>query len=482
MENGTFFNSQDFFPHIGYNRGNQLVDPNVRREHGLPPVQRLPDLDDADARWANALSGESDWLDFETIVSTRADQIALAPGYLVREWEEGGRRYFHYEMDAPILGFWAYLSADWEVARDRWGDVDVEIYHDAKHPYNVERMIEGVKASLDYFTENFGPYQHRQVRILEFPRYARFAQSFPNTIPFSESIGFIARLDDPQDIDYVFYVTAHEVAHQWWGHQVVGGNVQGSTMLIETLAQYSALMVMKRAYGEEHMRKFLKYELDSYLRGRGGELVEELPLFRVENQPYIHYRKGSLVMYALQDAVGEERLNRALTDFVADMKFQDPPYTYTRDFLDYVEAVAPPEARAFIDDQFRKITLYDHRATEAVWEKRDDGKYVVRLKAESRKLRADGSGAEEPVPLEDWVDVGVFGPPGEGTPREGKVLAVERRKVTEPETVFELVVDEMPQRAGIDPFNKLIDRNPEDNLTQVSAAPADEGVSRIGRL
>jgi len=78
-----------------------------------------------------------------------------------------------------------------------------------------------MKKSLDYFTVNFSPYQHKQVRILEFPRYARFAQSFPNTIPFSESIGFIARVDKPDDVDYPFYVTAHEVAHQWW-YSLVG--------------------------------------------------------------------------------------------------------------------------------------------------------------------------------------------------------------------------------------------------------------------
>jgi hypothetical protein len=30
------------------------------------------------------------------------------------------------------------------------------------------------------------------------------------------------------------------------------------------------------------MRRFLKYELDAYLSGRGGELIEELPLKLVE--------------------------------------------------------------------------------------------------------------------------------------------------------------------------------------------------------
>ena len=60
------------------------------------------------------------------------------------------------------------------------------------------------------------------------------------------------------------------------------------------------------------MQRFMRYELDRYLLGRSTEQKKELPLARVENQDYIHYRKGSLVMYALADYIGEENLNRAL--------------------------------------------------------------------------------------------------------------------------------------------------------------------------
>ena len=60
-------------------------------------------------------------------------------------------------------------------------------------------MIRSVKASLDYFTRNFSRYQHRQLRIIEFPRYQMFAQSFPNTIPYSEGLGFIAKVDPKDD-------------------------------------------------------------------------------------------------------------------------------------------------------------------------------------------------------------------------------------------------------------------------------------------
>ncbi|MEO8218413.1 MAG: hypothetical protein ABI718_15130, partial [Acidobacteriota bacterium] len=209
VQNGTFFNSSTHFPHIGYQPFAELEDRNKRRKNGLGPVERLPKITDVAAQRNSEISNEADWITYDTTVSTIPGQIAIAPGYLQREWTANGRRYFHYRMDSPILDFFSYLSADWDIKRDRWRDVNIEIYFDRKHPYNVDRMIDGVKKSLDYFTANFGPYQHHQVRIIEFPRYARFAQSFPNTIPFSESIGFITRVKSDEDIDYVFYVTAH---------------------------------------------------------------------------------------------------------------------------------------------------------------------------------------------------------------------------------------------------------------------------------
>lgn len=472
VHNGTFINSFAYFPHLGYTRYNEIQDPSIRRKHDLPPIQRFAKVDDEEARRFNFLSQEADWVDFETVVSTSPDQIAIAPGYLQREWIEAGRRYFHYKMDAPILNFVAYLSARYEVRRDRWNDVTIEIYHHPTHTYNVDRMIHAVKRGLEYFTENFGPYQHRQVRIIEFPRYDTFAQSFPNTFPWSEQLGFIADLndDDEESIDYVFYVAAHELAHQWWAHQVVSGNVQGATFLVESMAQYSALMIMEKEYGRENMRKFLKYELDIYLRGRGGELIEELPLILVENQNYIHYRKGSLIMYALRDYLGEEVLNNAIARFVRDVKFQQPPYTNSLEFLSYVRDAAPDGFDGTLEDLFHTITLYDNRAKTATYRAREDGKYLVKVAVETRKFRADGQGVETEIPIDDWIDVAVFGEEGEGSPPEGKLLALERVRIDPSTTEIELVVDEEPRRAGIDPFNKLVDRNPEDNLKRITPA------------
>ncbi len=467
VENGTFFNN-DFMPSFGYNEGRQILDRNERRKRELGEVPRMAKLGDEATMQHTLFGDDAGWIEFETIVSTDADQIALAPGYLQREWNQDGRRFFHYKMDAPMVAFAAWLSARWEVKRDSWNGVAIEIYHHPAHHWNVDRMIEASKKSFDYFTEHFTPYQFRQMRILEFPRYAGFAQSFANTVPFSESIGFIADLREDDAIDYVFYVTAHEVAHQWWGHQVIGANQQGSTMLIEALAQYSALMVMEKEYGEEKMRRFLKYELDRYLSGRGSELIEELPLALVENQQYIHYRKGSMVFYALKDAIGEDTLNAVLKRFLQDKGFQSAPYTNTREFLTYLREGTDAKHHPLIEELFEKIVFYDNRVTTASAVKREDGKYIVTLELNTAKFEADGKGKESALPLGVDIDIGVFARPAGGEEKDETVLYLQKHRVDQASSTLEIVVDGEPYDAGVDPYNKLIDRVSDDNRRRVS--------------
>lgn len=468
--NGTFFNNMTF-PGIGYNASGELASNKARKKYGLLPKPRMAPVTDSLARMNTYISNDADWIRFETTVSTSADQIAIAPGYLQKEWTRDGRRYFQYKMDSPILNFYAYLSAAYQVKRDKWHDVNIEIYYQKGHEYNLDRMIKGVKKSLDYYTANFSPYQHRQVRILEFPRYASFAQSFPNTIPFSEAVGFIARVDDkdPEKIDVPFYITAHEVAHQWWAHQVIGGNVQGSVLMSETMSQYSALMVMEKEYGKQAMKKFLKYEMDKYLLGRTMENKKEVPLMLCENQGYIHYNKGSVIMYALRDYLGEERLNTALKAYIERYKFQEPPYTNAIEFVDYLRAATPDSLKYIIKDMFETITIYENYVKDLSYSATPDGKYQVSLTVGSAKFRADSLGKNTRVPVADYMDVGIFA--GINTKGGAKELLLQRIKMDKPEKTFTFVVNEKPLSAGIDPYHKLIDRAPDNNTWKFGSKP-----------
>ena len=469
VENGTFLDGE-YLPGLGYFEQKELDDDEVRRKHGLGPRDRARDLDDPAATANNYISHDADRIFFEATVSTSADQRAVAPGTLEREWVDGDRRYFHFVENRPIFHYLAFLSGRYAVEHDRWHGIALEVSHHPPHGWDVPSMFRGMRDSLAYYTKAFGPYQHPVLRIVEFPGYATFAESFSSTIPFSESIGFVAEVERgrPDAIDYPLYVTAHEVAHHWWGHQVLSADSQGMTVLVETLAQYSALMVMKHAYGPQVMRRFLRYELDRYLSGRSMERKKELPLLRVEDQGYIHYSKGSLVMYGLQDLVGESAVNEALREIVQEYGDRGPPYPTSRVLLAALRRHTPEQFQYYLTDQFEQITLYENRVVSAAAKRRDDGKYEVTLELETRKFQSDGLGAEHEVPVHDFIPVGAMD-------AKGEPLLIELRKIDGPRSTVTLVTDRLPARAGLDPINELIDRIPEDNLMPVTvdrATPA----------
>jgi hypothetical protein len=455
--NGTFLRSGEFAPQIGL-AAVFLLDERRRRAHGLVPLDQPPKASGSPYR-QNFVSPDSDLVRFAVTVSTSLDQIAVAPGYLQREWIEGGRKYFRYEMDRPILNFWAIVSARYAVVRDRWNDVELAVYHHPPHVQHVRRMLDATKLALAYCSSAFGPFQFRQLRILEFP-YGEFAQSFPDMVPFGEQMGFIVHPAALVAFDVVTSITAHEVAHQWWAHQVTPAAGPGANFLTETLAEYSALMVMERLRGKDRIRAFLKSNLDAYLQGRGQD-AKERPLARVERgQNYIAYKKGGIAMYALKEAIGETAVNRALARLVREHAFKSDPYPRPDDLIRLLRAEAGPRHQQLITDLFEKIVLWDYGVVSVKATATEDGKWLVQLKVRAGKLEAYEGGAEKEVPLDQDVDIGLF----TADPRtpgftSADVIVLERRRLKGGTHTIELVTGQRPTFAGIKPYLTLIQRN-----------------------
>jgi len=471
--NGTFLNN-NFFPSFGYSTQGELTSDKDRKKYDLPEKDySLPDQKD---KWGlnNLLfNDDADYITFEGTVSTTPDQIAIMPGYLQKEWEENGRRYFTYKMEGELDYFFNVSSARYDVFKEVWtgknGDkVNIEIFHHPSHTYNIDRFVKSVKRSLDYYTENFGPYQYRQMRIIEFPRYQGFAQSFPNTVPYSESIGWVGDFSDPNDLDYVFTITAHEVAHQWWGHQITPSATRGSNQISESMAEYSSLMVMKKEYGVDAMQKFLQEELDRYLRGRANESKFEKTLLDNDNQAYVWYQKGGLVLYALQDLIGEKNLNNGFKKYIDNAAFRPKaPFTTSNEWVAYIDSVTPDSLKYFIEDSFKNITLYSNKVTEASYRKKDDGTYEVSIEVESAKNYYDGNGKHlSSGKSANLLELAVF--ENDTINQQGmsikSPLIIEKKWVKPGKSSYTFITEKEPTKAGIDPYNKMIDRIPNDNL------------------
>jgi len=470
VENGTFFEGGAMLPVIGYQPSLQLVDPALRKEHELPPAPRMAKLEDARFYHQSSMGPDVNFIEFEATVSTSSDQTAITPGNLIREWQQDGRNYFYYQARSPMEYFISVMSGRFEKKTSHHNGVELEVFYHKTHDKNVERMLVALKDSLDYFSESFGPYPHQHARVIEFPGYANYAQSFPNTIAFSERIGFITDMTNEDEIDKIYYVIAHEMAHQWWGNQVSGANVQGSTMIVETLAQYSALMLFRKTYGEAKFRRIMKLELDRYLRGRTNEVKAEVPLMRVENQQYIHYNKGSVVMMALVDQLGETKVNQVLKKFVKQYRYQSSPYPTTLDLLRLFDEVATVEEQSLMHRLFAEINLYDLKAESASVEALSDGQYQVNLVVNAERLLSDSVGNEEKVELREQIDIGLF-VQDPNSPLLGNTetppVYLQKHRIRSGKNEIQLIVPNKPSFVGIDPYIKFIDRDSDDNILAI---------------
>lgn len=458
IANGSHF-THDLLPYVGYHAGFELMG-DERVEHGLPP-RATKAAGDAAARNTRPRHGE--WFDANIVIGTTEDQIAVAPGTLQRTWTQNGRRYFHYESDAPVKSVYGFMSASYAVRTTRWRDVQIEVLYHPKHAFNVDRILAGAKATIDYCSAHFAPYPYKTLRIAEIPRHAgeaARARAFPSLVGYSEDVGFLTRPEN--GVDYPFAVAAHEVAHQWWGAMFAPAEVEGRRVLYETFAHYTSLMVLEKTHGRAEVQRFLEPMMHRYLVGRQNRTGDEVPLLRSrEDQDYIHYDKGAVVLYALREFLGEERVNTALRSFLAKYSFRAaPPYPTTLDLYAELQAVTPAPMRSLLKDLFEDITIWDLR-TSRVTAEPVNGAWRVTMHVEAQKLKADGTGRDRRVAMNDLVDVAVFGEARAPVYRA-------RHRIRDGAQAITVTVPQKPKRAGVDPWYRLIDRQRRDNVAAVT--------------
>jgi ABC-2 type transport system permease protein len=456
VRNGSFFDRR-LLPFIGYQPGFEVAGDAERKRYGLPP-QPMPGPGDPAARRHYSRYRDGGRIHVETIVGTAADQIAVVPGVLRRSWTANGRRYFHYGTHVPETFGTAVFSARYAVAKGRWRDTSLEILHHPPHRANLDRMMSGMQAALDYYTTAFGPFPYPEMRIVEVPPYSFNGRAFPAALGLSEA-NFITRTG-PGVVDLTFFGTAHEVAHQWWGGQVRPAYAKGRGFVGESVANYSAMLVTEKVLGPAEARRVYDYQMNRYLQVR-GETGRDVPLLEVEDHPHVSYGKGAVALYTLREHIGAEAVNGALRRLLQKYGGSGPPYATSLDLYAELRAATPPSLHPLLTDLFETMTLWDVKTQSATSRRLPDGRYEVTLTVMAQKLRADGMGVETPTPMNDFVEVGVF------AAEKNEPLYLTRHRIRSGQQTLRIVVPREPSTAGLDPNGKLIERERGDNVVEI---------------
>lgn len=464
VPNGTFFTNYQFLPAVGYQEHRELDNAGDRKALGLPSRPAVPLLEDMAGR------RKTFWDQFTSLkatMGTSGSEIAFAPGEEVRSWKKGDRIYSSFATTAPVVNQYAFFSGNYKVREELWQDensgktVKLQIIHHPTHTANLDRMMKGMKASMDYFSREFGPYPYNSLRFIERASTDQGLQSTVINISYQENFSYFNPDADQRNVDFPFAIVAHEMAHQWWGNQLLTAHVEGSGILSESLAWYTAMGVAEEEFGPEYQERLVSILRQEYVTPKSKA---DVPLIR-GNEWFHNYRKGPLALYTLSKYVGREKINSALRNL---LEKQDslPGLPTSIDLYRELQAVTPDTLQYLAHDLFEVNTHWDLKTEKVTATEKSTGTWEVTLQLRSEKQEVDSEGLETDIPINDWIEIGIFAP-GKNDSEAGEILYREFHHLTSKTDTITVTVSKQPGFAGIDPYYLLNDWKMHDNVEEV---------------
>jgi hypothetical protein len=450
INNGSFIRISNYYPSLGYETGNEITSITERQLRGMKAQLPLKKIEEP-----TETPYDYGFINLDAIVSTESDQLVIGSGNLIDEWTAGDRSYFHYKTDRPIPFRFAFSSARYKIKRDTFKDISIEIFYDERHGVNVDQLITDTKKTMAYCESNFGSYPNKVIRFAEISAFAEgfAATSYPCVIYMKENGGFYNIVNKGNQEDIINTLAGHELSHQWWGcSQIDPEYREGGWILTETLAKYTELMMFRKAHGFEATLDIVRQNIDLYLSNRS--FSNETPLYKTTYKtPHLPYNKGMVIMYQLEQMLGEEKVNTALRSLLTAHAYPKSPPT-SEDLVEELYKVSSPGMKIAIDELFKQIIIYDSKVTGVKLTKVNNNEFQLKFEASVNKYRENGYGKRELL-VTDKIDVGII--------TDDNIIHNQSYEVKNGGVAGTARFTKKPLRIVIDPYLKTIDSFVKDN-------------------
>ncbi len=348
VNNGSFMRISNYYPTFGYQNDREIDNVEKRSEFDLGKASELKELESPQVF-------KNDFINLEMTISTEKSQTALGTGVLIKQWSENKRNYSVYSANTIPFRF-ALASAEYEHKFIQHKNITINVYYSKKHFENVEHLIENAKITLDYCIDNFGEYPFKTINFVEISAFTKgfAATAYPSAVFMTEDMIFHTNLEGDKKQDVINELAGHELSHLWWGNSQINPDyTEGATMLTETLAMYTEMMLYKKMHGHEKMKERLEIHQQIYDNEKG--LYDNQPLYKVKpGYTHIAYSKGAIAMVKLSELIGEQQVNQALKNFLENNQYPKKPTSL--DLLEEFYKVARDDStKSNIDKLFKQI-------------------------------------------------------------------------------------------------------------------------------
>ena len=407
-EEFSYFRFLRYLPWFGFLPHYQIQHPEMRAQYSLPELATKTLEQDMETHNGD-MSALLDWAQLTTKITTDAGQVAIAPGQLVSTSQQGERSTFEYQTHGPIRNLGHLVSTRLPKLTKQVQGVNLEVFYPENKEQYAERHMEAMVDTVKYGNRHFGQINSKDLRLMPISDFfPSTGYALPQTIFIGEDVGFHVDMDNADGFDHIYRRTAHEVAHQWWGHGLNGAPTEGEGVLVETLAKYTEMVLLRNKYGHDYVKRLIEYEQQRYYSGRGRSQVEELPLYRGD-ESHLIYSKGAVAMYALHQVLGEEAVNAALAKLVKHHFYPNVPAT-SLDLIRYLQEGKTQAQQALVQRWFVQIEMPDLAISQVHIEKVGEqyqSKVCIVNHSTSEQASSSPEEGREPLPAQytTWVSL-----------------------------------------------------------------------------
>ncbi len=310
--NGSFLGT-DILPYFGYDEKRE-VENNIDRLGNSLAIKksRMAGHNESFSRGNVVQSDQADKLSWNIVISTSGEQQAVCPGSLIKSWKKSNKNYFQYKSGKPGFLNFHIASAKYLKKEINTGKTKTTIYYHPRHTYNIEHIQKAVQESFLWLSAKFGEYPYSSLHIVEKPHYNEDFVSYHNVIAISENHGWTADAKKPEDLEYIYYYIAYELAKHWAAAKLMIADVQGAGVFTDSIPEYAALMFMDHKFGHHQLKKWFTKKYVDYEKGKGDESIKEPLLLRVDDVSYVSRNKGGWALYSLARQAGVTEFNEWL--------------------------------------------------------------------------------------------------------------------------------------------------------------------------
>ncbi|RPI00874.1 MAG: M1 family peptidase [Calditrichaeota bacterium] len=332
----------------------------------------------------------ADYGDYDVSITLPKNYIVGASGVLVGETSAGAGEKTVRFQEKCIHDFVWTASPKFRVAERTFEYVDLPpvklalLYQPINQKY-VDSYFDAAIATLKHLGSWYTPYPYSHLTIVDLPEKSNAGgMEYPTLFTTDVSWQVASGSQAPMG------VTVHECTHQFF-YGIIGNNEAEHAWMDEGLTVYATSRCLNTAYGPgnawkmylardsfglpttfKHVHKDQRDWIVENQRERGALDFMDKPSWAYVNYPAYRnnaYEKPALMLWTLENVLGEPVFNRIMREYVTRFRFKHPK---PQDFINVVNEFSPQDMNSLFDQTLHTPGVLDYAVVRVI-SQRDKG-------------------------------------------------------------------------------------------------------------